>query len=153
MSVAHRSGTRAIRALVGALVVPAVAACSFLTGVKEPEELHLTLDSDAGELTLVTSSFFVLVPDPECPECDPFVQLVSSDTTVVSPPFERTYAFTSRQQYFIEVWHSEAEAATVVMKVLIDDEVWYDDFRELVPQEGEEVETVRFVYNFSELVF
>ena len=146
-----------LRRLVAAgLVAPLLTACSWLTGVDEPDEMDLVLESDATELTVITSPFFLLLSNPDCEEaeeCDPIIQLVEADTMVITPPFERTYAFTSRQQYFVEVWPTDGTSATVTMSIEIDGKSWYDDFR-LVPAlvPGEDQETVRFVYNFRELV-
>jgi hypothetical protein len=131
----------------------ALAACSWLTGVNEPDELGLDLDADTDQLTLVTSTYFIMVPNPECPEdCPRIVQLVVADTTVISTPYQRIYPFTSRQQYFLEAWPTDGDSATVDMRVTIDGETWYDDFRLLVPVEDGDRETIRFVYNFRELV-
>ena len=145
---------RTLMVTLSVCALPLLGACEWLTGVNEPDELDLTIESsDVDQVTLVTSTYFLMVPDPECPDvCESIVQLVESDTTVVSLPFERTYPFTSRQQYFVETWPPDGETATLSMLVTIDGKVWYDDFRELLPAGNEgERETLRFVYSFNEL--
>lgn len=137
-------------------VVSVLGACEFLTGVNEPDELDLSIESDdVTQAVLVISAFFVQIPDPECPDtCERLVELVEADTTTVSLPYSHTYAFTSRQQYFVETWPVVEQAATMAMKASIDGKVWYDDFRQLLPagSDGEQ-ETLRFVYQFRELLF
>ncbi len=146
---------RAAAAFGLALAVPLLGGCEFLTGVNEPDELDLTIESnEVTQAVLVTSTYFLQIPDPECPEeCERIVQLVEADTTTVSLPFSRTYAFTGRQQYFVETWPAGGQEATLSMKATIDGKVWYDNFRRLLPagQDGEQ-ETLRFVYQFRELL-
>lgn len=150
----HRISNRASLALTLA-TVSTLGACAWLTGVDPPDELDLTLESDAPELTLVRSTFFIMIPDPECPEqCERVPQLVTADTTVITPPYERVFPFTDRLQYFVDVWPTNGEAATVTMRVLIDGDTWYDDFRALPALDPtQDRPTVRFVYSFRELDF
>lgn len=155
MSRITLSARRAASAFGLVLALPLLGACDWLSGVNEPDELDLTIESsDVTQAVLVTSAFFVLVPDPECPEeCERIVQLVDADTTTVSLPYARTYAFTERQQYFVETWPVGGQEATLSMRALIDGKVWYDNFRRLLPSGAEgEQETLRFVYQFRELL-
>lgn len=148
--------SRILAAVGFAIAVPILGACEFLSGVNEPDELDLAIDSDqVTQAVLVTSTYFLQIPDPECPEeCERLVELVEADTTTVSLPYSRRYTFTSRQQYFVETWPAGGEVATMSMRASIDGKVWYDDFRQLAPagSDGEQ-ETLRFVYQFRELLF
>lgn len=153
VSLTRPLARRSLAALVLALAVPLMGGCETITGVNEPDELDLSIDSDdVSQAVLVTSAYFLQIPDPNCPEeCERLVELVEADTTTVSLPFSRTYAFTSRQQYFVETWPVGGQEATLSMKASIDGRVWYDNFRRLVPagSDGEQ-ETLRFVYQFRE---
>jgi hypothetical protein len=152
--VTHRSVLSSFAAPVLTVVaLLPLGGCDTLTGVNHPDELDLTIESaDVSQVVLVTSPYFLLVPDPECPlECERKVQLVEADTTTVSVPFQRRYAFTSREQYFVETYPLLSETATLYMRVAIDGREWYNDSRLLLP-EGEDglPESLRFVYNFSQ---
>lgn len=140
--------------ILAVAVVPIVAACDLLnTPGGEPEEVTVRIESvDVGEVNVVTSTNFLLIPDPECPEdCPESVQLIGADTINPTLPFDRTYGFTSQLQFFVEAFLAPDQAATLSMKVTIDDRVWYDDFRTLSPTApGEDPETIRFVYRYSE---
>jgi hypothetical protein len=151
-------GVLSLRRIVAVLFLASLplllGGCDFLTGVSEPEQLRVVIESDdVSSVTLVMSPYFLQITDPECPECEAIIQLVQSDTTVQTLPFDQTFAFTSRQQYFVETFPEIEPVATLSLKVFIDGDVWYDDFRELkvVGQDGER-ETLRFVYQFRELL-
>lgn len=138
--------------LLTACTLPLLAGCEFLTGVSEPEELHVVVESgEVNSVVMITSAYFLQIPNPECPEvCEPSIQLVQADTTVQALPFDGIYPFTSRQQYFVEVIPEAEQAVTLSMIVDIDGKVWFDDFRELafVGDDGER-ETFRFIYTFG----
>jgi hypothetical protein len=105
-------------------------------------------------VTLVLSPCFLVIPDPECPDvCERIPRLVESDTTVHTVPFDQTYAFTDREQYFVEIYPTVEQVATLSMEVYVDGDVLYDDFRELqvIGEDGKR-ETIRVVYTFSELI-
>lgn len=142
-----------LRTAVLCAVLP-LAGCDLLnTPGGEPEEVTVQVQSsDVGDAQVVTSTSFLLVPDPECPEeCPETVSLVSADTAASALPFDRTYRFTRQLQFFVEAFHTSDQPATLTMRVIIDGRVWYDDFRTLNPTEpGEERETIRFVYRYSE---
>ncbi len=137
-------------AVVALLVL---AGCESLTGINRPDELDLTIESaDVGQVVVVTSAYFLLIPDPECPlDCEAKVQLVEADTATVSVPFQRRYAFTAREQYFVETYPLLGNTATLYMRVAIDGREWYNDTRLLLP-EGQDglPESLRFVYNFNQ---
>jgi hypothetical protein len=130
-----------------------LAGCETLTGVSEPEELHVIVDSDdVATVTVITSRYFLQIPDPECPDtCEPTIQLVTSDTAQQSVRYEQRFRFDSRQQYYVETYPAVEQVATLSMRIDIDGDVWYDDFRQLevVGQDGKR-ESLRFVYQFRE---
>jgi hypothetical protein len=78
---------------------------------------------------------------------------MNSDTSSVALPFERTYPFTERRQFFLETYPPEGEEATLTMRIMIDEDEWYNDFRKLLPagEDGDQ-ETFQFVYQFGEIV-
>ncbi|MEC9015593.1 MAG: hypothetical protein VYD37_03830 [Gemmatimonadota bacterium] len=152
LSVSHLSKT-----VIPGLIVLSLGACEFLTGVHIPDHVSVEIgSSDVSNVTLIQSYHFLMVSDPECPEdpsCPSIVYLVKSDTSSVALPFERTYPFTERHQFFLETYPSDGEEATLTMRIMIDEEEWYNDFRKLLPvgEDGDQ-ETFQFVYQFGETV-
>jgi hypothetical protein len=146
---------RTVAGLLSVFGLTLLGGCETLTGVNRPDELRVVFDSnDVDSVTMVLSPYFLLIPDPECPDvCERIPQLVESDTTVNAVPFDQTYAFTSREQYFVEIYPTVEQVATLSMEVYIDGDVLYDDFRELqvIGEDGKR-ETIRVIYTFSELI-
>ena len=144
-------------ALILSLIVLSIGACEFLTGVHIPDQVSVEIgSSDVSNVTVVQSYHFLMIPNPECPDdpsCPSVVYLVNSDTSSMTLPFERTYPFTERHQFFLETYPSEGEGATLTMRIMIDEDEWYNDFRKLLPagEDGDQ-ETFQFVYQFGEIV-
>ena len=144
-------------ALILSLIVLSIGACEFLTGVHIPDHVSVEIGcSDVSNVTVIQSYHFLMIPDPECPEdpsCPSVVYLVNSDTSSVALPFDRTYQFTERHQFFLETYPPEGEEATLTMRIMIDEEEWYNDFRKLLPvgEDGDQ-ETFQIVYQFGENV-
>ena len=94
-------------ALILSLIVLSIGACEFLTGVHIPDHVSVEIgSSDVSNVTVIQSYHFLMVPNPECPDdpnCPSIVYLVNSDTSSVALPFERTYPFTERHQFFLEL--------------------------------------------------
>ncbi len=131
------------------------AGCEALTLDREPEVVHVELDSpDVSRLTLVISQWFIEVDDPECaipgdPGCPRRIQLVEADTSTVSLPFEDSYPFDFRLQFYAEAFTDPPVDATVAMKVHLDDEEWYNDTRLLVTMnEDGDQEKMTFQYQY-----
>jgi len=149
--------SRGSNALILGLMVLSMGACEFLTGVHIPDHVSVEIgSSDVSNVTVVQSYHFLMMPNPECPDdpsCPSVVYLVNSDTSSVALPFERTYPFTERHQFFLETYPLEGEEATLTMKIMIDEEEWYNDFRRLLPvNEAGDREKFQFVYQFGESV-
>jgi hypothetical protein len=149
--------SRGSNALILGLMVLSMGACEFLTGVHIPDHVSVEIgSSDVSNVTVVQSYHFLMMPNPECPDdpsCPSVVYLVNSDTSSVALPFERTYPFTERHQFFLETYPPEGEEATLTMKIMIDEEEWYNDFRRLLPaNEAGDREKFQFVYQFGESV-
>lgn len=136
------------------LVMTGTMACESLTLRREPETARIRIDSpDVDELTLVTSQWFLRVPDPECPDaCVRLIELVEADTVTISLPYDRQYPFDFRLQLFAETYTATPVAANVSMLVHVDDREWMNDSRTLQPDDGEGgQETLRFVYEYNTL--
>ncbi len=142
---------RRLAVFTGAVLL--AAGCDALTLDREPEVVHLELDSpDVSRVTLVVSQWFIEVEDPECEECPPRIQLVEADTTTVSLPFKESYPFDFRLEFFAEAFTTPPVVAVLAMKVHLDDEEWYNDSRRLLTTDSEgEQETLRFVYQYRSL--
>ncbi len=139
------------------LIVLSIGACEFLTGVHIPDQVSVEIgSSDVSNVTVVQSYHFLMIPNPECPDdpsCPSVVYLMNSDTSSMTLPFERTYPFTERHQFFLETYPPEGEEATLTMRIMIDEDEWYNDFRKLLPaDEDGDQETFQFVYQFGEIV-
>ncbi len=155
---ARRSTPRGMIHGVLAVTALALAGCDALTLSREPEVAHLELTStDVSSITLVTSQWYIEVESPDCltpgsPDCPRLTQLVVSDTTTVNLPFQRSYPFGSRLQFYAEAYTTPAVDATVSMKVDLDDREWYNDSRRLraVDDDGLQ-ETIKFQYQYTVL--
>lgn len=152
-----RAGRGALRAmsrraaLLASLAgLPFAGACDSLGLGGEPETARVHIESaDAQEVTLVTARRFVYVRPPDCTECPAVAQPVDSDTSVVSVPFDRTYPFDARLQFFAETFPAAAEPATLSLVAYVDDREWSRASRLLRPAEEDDVqETLQFVYEF-----
>ncbi|NNF27061.1 MAG: hypothetical protein HKN73_07575 [Gemmatimonadetes bacterium] len=140
--------------LAALLVMTGTAACESLTLRREPEIARIRIDSpDVDEITLVTSQWFLRVPDPECPDaCVRLIELVEADTVTIALPYDQQYPFDFRLQLFAEAYTVTPVAANVSMLVHVDDREWMNDARTLQPDDGNgEQETLRFVYEYNTL--
>jgi len=138
--------------LVAIAVVAGLAGCESLTLRREPETARIKIEStDVSQVTLITSQWFVQVADEECgPQCPQKIELIAADTADVSLPFERTYSFNSRLQFFAETFPVVREEAEVSMLAHVDDREWFNSSRTLQPEDEEGLqETLRFVYQYS----
>ena len=151
-----RRPLRRLAALAGVTLL--FAGCEALTLDREPEVAHIELDSpDVSSVTLVISRWFIEMEDPECenpgdPGCPTRTQLVEADTSTVSLPFEQSYDFDFRLQFYAEAFTNPPVEATVAMKVYLDDEEWYNDSRFLPLMNDDGVqESIKFQYQYHTL--
>lgn len=141
---------RAARLVLAAAWLPLVGACDSLGLGGEPETARIHIEStDVEEVTLVTAKRFVYVRPPDCTECPAVAQPVNADTSVVSVPFDRTYPFDSRLQFFAETFPAAAEPATLLLVAYVDDREWSRSTRLVQPAEEDgQQQTLQFVYEF-----
>lgn len=144
----NRGSVARVAAAVAALVLP---GCDALSVSSEPEVARIKIDSpDVTEVNLITADWFTYVGDPSCPACEASVQLLRSDTSVVSLPFEGTYRFTPRLQFFAETFPVAREPALVSLTAYIDGREWLNSSRTLQPETDDGVrDTLRFVYQYT----
>lgn len=128
-----------------------MAACESLTLRREPEIARIEIESsDVDEVKLITADWFVLVADPNCPACESDVRLVNSDTSVVALPFEQTYRFGPRLQFFAETYPVVREPVMLSLRAYVDGAEWINASRLLRPEDDNgRQETLRFVYQYS----
>lgn len=128
-----------------------MAACESLTLRREPEIARIEIESsDVDEVNLVTADWFALVADPNCPACESDVRLVNSDTSVVALPFEQTYRFGPRLQFFAETYPVVGEPVMLSLRAYVDGAEWINASRLLQPvDDNGRRETLRFVYQYS----
>ena len=145
---------RPVTMAVAVLSIFVATACDTLTLGGEPESVRLRIESpDVNEITLVTSRWFLRIPDPECPQqCVPLIETVEADTTTVSLPYTQRYPLDFRLQFYTLAYPVVPQTATLSMLVHVDDEEWYNDSRTLQPigTEGDQ-EKLEFVYEFNRL--
>lgn len=130
-----------------------LAACDWLVGPGEPEEVTVAITSDdVNSARLLTSQHFLLIDDPECagePDCQQRVHIQTADTATVALPFERSYPLNERLQFHSSIHPAEEVVATLTVTVKIDGRDWYDDSRELgVWAQAGERETLTFTYQY-----
>lgn len=142
-------------ALGAALLVG--AGCETLTGVNRPDNLRVEVESEeAGEITLVTSDFFVVLSGAaQSTDCQSRIQFITADTQTVALPFRATFPFTAREQYYVQATPTARDRPTTLsMRISIDGRVWYDDSRIVNPPAADsedEGDSLCFVYQFNEL--
>lgn len=143
---------RRLSLLIGAVLL--AIGCDALTLDREPEVVHLELDSpDVSQVALIVSQWFIEVADPDCedpgnPECLR-TQLVEADTSMVSLPFRESYPLSFRLQFYAEAFTAPPVDATLAMKVHLDDEEWYNNSRRLSAMNG--AQTLKFKYQYHNL--
>jgi len=146
------AGRRLATMLLLAASATMLGACDWLRGTKEPDTVTLLISSsDVSQARLVSSFLFRQLPDPECDQCEPIIQLLAADTTMVQLPYEKTFPFTSTLQVFLEV--SPEVVSTLAMEVLIDDREWFNDFRTVDPNADPVPEVLRFIYEYEDISF
>lgn len=146
----------AFRAATGLFLLGGLAACDNLGLSGEPEELRVEIEATGtNQLTLVTSTNWILIQDPGCnpdeQQCAEVLRILEADTTGISSPFAQTFRFTSSNKYFVEVYPSTKVTATLKMRVRIDGREWYNESRQLLPDGNRgQQETLQFVYQWQE---
>ena len=133
------------------LSVATLAACDSLTLRREPETARIEIESsDVDQVNLITADWFLFVDDPDCPGCESAVRLVDSDTSLVALPFEQTYRFGPRLQFFAETYPAVREPAVLSLRAYVDGAEWINSSRLLQPADDNgRPETLRFVYQYS----
>jgi len=143
-----------IMAAAWLVVVSALIGCDSLRPGGEPESVRVRLESpDVDEIYLVTSRWFIRVPDPQCPnQCVDMIELVEADTVTIPLPHTQRYPLDFRLQFYAEAYPIVAEPTTLSMVVHVDDREWYNDIRTLQPigTDGEQ-ETLQFIYEYNNL--
>ena len=126
------------RQALTALALLGVVSCSLGTDLRRPENARLTLTGPAqGSLEMIVSTNFLVV--------DAVVSFVDADTTMVSPPVERTYALGIPARIYFEAENVGDQAEEFALKVWIGGESWYNESKVLAPGESFE-----FVYRYNE---
>lgn len=140
--------------LIAPVLLPlTLAGCDWFRPGGPPEEALVEVSSeDVDSATLVVSRRFS-VGDPGCTGeqgCDEPFQLLSADTNVVGLPYGETIKFTSTQRLLVQSYPLGEDTARLGMRVVIDGDEKYSDFRQLgPPEEGEPRQTLFFVYTFG----
>lgn len=143
--------------VLAACVAAASAACDNLGIPGEPSEISVVIEgSSVDRAYLITSSDWIYIQNPSCEtgeECPPSVRVLAADTTVIDPPFQGTFRFTSTLRYLVETFPVDSVSATMSMSVKVDGRDWYEEERLLAPvgPDGER-ESLQFIYWFNEPV-
>lgn len=112
--------------------------------------------SDVARAYLITSPDWIYIQNPSCEageECPPSIRVVAADTTIITPPFQGTFRFTSTLRYLVETFPVDSVTAAMSMRVKVDGRDWYEEERLLAPvgPDGER-ESLQFIYRFNEPV-
>lgn len=140
--------------IAAVFVPPSLAGCDWFRPGGPPEEALVEVSSeDVDSATLVVSQRFSVGADPGCaqePDCEAF-QLLSADTNVVDLPYRETIKFTSTQRILVQSYPLGEDTARLGMRVVVDGDEKYSEFRRLGPpeEEGGTRETLFFVYTFG----
>lgn len=132
-----------------------LSGCDWLRPGGPPDEAGVEVSSaDVDKAALIISQHFAWVDDPDCdgdgPGCDPQLQVISADTTVVDLPHSRTIKFTSRLQLLVESYPDLDEAARLGMRVTIDGDERYNNFATLLPAtDSVPRQSLYFAYTFG----
>jgi hypothetical protein len=131
-----------------------LSGCDWLRPGGPPDKALVELSSeDVDKAALVLSQNFVWAPDPGCDTeaCDPTLQVVTADTTIVDLPYSRTVKFTSRYLLLAQSYPvDQVEAKRLAMRIAIDGQEKYSDYRSLSPPDDEGLrQTLHFVYTFG----
>ncbi|MEQ8330204.1 MAG: hypothetical protein RH859_06995 [Longimicrobiales bacterium] len=143
------------RSLFVCLLVLALPACDNLGVGGEPDQISVEIEATGAEqLALVTSTDWLLIPDPGCnpdeQQCAEVLRLLQADTAAVAAPYSRTFQFTNTRRYFLEVHPAGGVAATLTMRIKIDGKDWYDESRQIPAKGDGEQQTLQFVYRWQE---
>jgi hypothetical protein len=147
--------TMSSRLLLSVLGILALSACDNLGISGEPNTLAVYLDATgATQVALVTSTDWILAPDPDCDpnggQCPETVNVLTADTVTVALPSEKTFYFTNDFRYWVEAFPTGGVTATVHMRIEIDGDEWYNQSGTLKPDgDGGEQETLSFVYQWQ----
>lgn len=131
--------------LAGALLLPVLGACDFITGDPTPDEARVVLEGDgAAEVVLLTSSRFLTGRGEDGRMV---VQVLGADSATVSPPFDRTFNIRQDQQFFARAIAGDTTGPTDVrMRVLVDDDSKFDESTDL------KADTLQFIFLFNRQV-
>ena len=133
----HSSGTGKRMGLV-LVTLLVLSGCSLNTDLRRPENARLTLTGPAsGSLEMVVSTNFLVFEGA--------VSFVDADTSMVSPPVEKTYALGIPARIYLEAKNAGDQAEDFTLKVWIGGESWYNESKVLAPGE-----TFEFVYRYNE---
>lgn len=125
------------------LVAMVAGGCSWFDD-PSPAVVSVTLDAQADSFVIITSTDFFTATN-EAGEVG--IQVLNSDTTVISFPFERSWDIEDEGRFLLLGLPADSEAVTVRLRVLLDGDEDYDaSVRALID------DPVRYIYLFNQTV-
>jgi len=118
------SAAPALAAALACLV--GLTACDTLLSTDQdaPGSARVVIEGTAeAPLRLVTSADFDRVFTGE----GAFPVLITSDTVLVTPPFDQRYDITEHLRFFAQLTNPDEAEANVTMRVFFDDEEFFDE--------------------------
>ncbi|MCY4400498.1 MAG: hypothetical protein OXE96_14335 [Gemmatimonadetes bacterium] len=125
------------------LVALVAGGCSWFDD-PSPAVVSVTLDAQADSFVIITSTDFFTATN-EAGEVG--IQVLNSDTTVISFPFERSWDIEDEGRFLLLGLPADSGAVTVRLRVLLDGDEDYDaSVRALID------DPVRYIYLFNQTV-
>lgn len=107
--------------LLLALGIPALGGCDAFSAPEREEARAVVTTEEEAEVRIVTSTMFTLSgDDPGAGQ--PSVALEEADTSVVIPPFDRTFDISETRRFFIRVEPTDTASVQATLEVFIDGE-------------------------------
>ena len=129
----------------GVFLVAALTAggCSWLDD-PSPEFVRVMIDSDDESLMLITSTQFFQTTN-EIGEVG--VEVFSSDTTIASFPFDRSWNIKEEQRFLLMGFPTDSSAVMLRMRILLDGDPDYDRTVTVLIDDP-----VRYIYLFNQQI-
>jgi hypothetical protein len=125
------------------LVALAAGGCAWFED-PSPAVVSVTLDGQADSFVIITSTDFFTTTNEAG---DMRVQVLSSDTAVISFPFEQSWDIEDVGRFLLLGMPADSGAVTVRLRVLLDGDEDYDaSVRALID------DPVRYIYLFNQTV-
>lgn len=128
--------------LLGALLLPALGGCDFITGDPTPEEARVVLEGEPGtEVDVLMSKNFITA---QREDGELLVEVLASQIETVTLPFTQTFDIEEEQQFLARAMPADSTLPTTVrMQVFVDGDSKFDLSRDVRD------EPLQFIFLFN----